>query len=127
MRIMPKSILIVDDEEEILTFLEHFLQRFEISVTKATSGEEALAIYARQNVDFVFLDIQLQGIDGIKVLQGLKKMNPLAKVVMITGKFEKKLKEEAKSKGALDYITKPLDLTILRRVIDKYLLNDPIS
>ena len=124
---MPKSILIVDDEEEILTFLEHFLQRFEISVTKATSGEEALAIYARQNVDFVFLDIQLQGIDGIKVLQGLKKMNPLAKVVMITGKFEKKLKEEAKSKGALDYITKPLDLTILRRVIDKYLLNDPIS
>ncbi|HBU70283.1 MAG TPA: response regulator [Elusimicrobia bacterium] len=119
---MCKSIMLVDDEHEVVTFLGNFLKRLNISSIQVTSGEDALLAYDKDKIDFVFLDVQLKGIDGIDVLKGLKKINPDARVVMITGKAEKSYQDMARELGAIDYITKPLDLGELREKINKYLI-----
>lgn len=120
---MAKRVLLVDDEVEIIDFLENFLKRFKLTSIKATSGEDALALYDKEQVDFVFLDIQLKAMDGISVLKELKRINPEVKVIMITGKSEDDFQEKAKSFGALDYITKPLDLSELKDKVYKYILD----
>jgi FixJ family two-component response regulator len=65
----------------------------------------------------------MSGKDGISTLIELKQLNPSLKVIMITGKDDVHLKEKAAHAGALDYITKPLDLSDLHRKIQTYILN----
>ncbi len=119
---MSKCILLVDDEIDVVNFLANFLRRFRINTIKATSGEEALELYSREKIDFVFLDIQMKGIDGLTVLKEIREMNPEAKVIMITGKADRNFFVRAKKEGALDYIIKPLDLGELRKKVEKYIL-----
>jgi len=117
-----KRILVVDDEVEIVDFLENFLKRFKLNVMKATSGAEALRLYDKDAVDFVFLDVQMGAIDGFTVLEEIKKRNPSAKAMMITGRGEKEYLDRAEKLGVVDYITKPLDLGDLREKIERYIL-----
>jgi DNA-binding NtrC family response regulator len=119
---MTKHILLVDDEEEIVNFMEHFLKRLKITSTIATSGEQALDLYDKDKIDFVFLDIHLGGIDGFTVLKEMKAKNESVKVIVITGNSDKDQIERAKKLGAIDYIGKPLDLGDFRDKIEKYVL-----
>ena len=119
---MPKTILLVDDESDIINYLENFLRRFKISSIKTLSGEDALAVYDKDKVDFVFLDIEMKGINGFTVFEELKKRNPAVKVIMITGWSEQEYQDKARGLGAVDYITKPLDLSELKEKIHKYIL-----
>ena len=121
--LMEKTVLLVDDEVEIIDFLENFLKRFKISSVKVTSGEEALEVYREDAVGFVFLDIQLPGINGIEVLTELKKINPAVKVIMITGRADNEFQQNALRLGAIDYVTKPLDLGELKEKIQKYIVD----
>ena len=119
---MKKKILVVDDEKEIVDFLERFLKRFALDVIKATGGNDAIELYKNHAPDCVFLDIKMPDKDGITVLKELRTINPLLKVIMLTGKDEKEFQEKAKKYGAIDYITKPLDLAELSRKIEEYVL-----
>ena len=119
---MKKKVLVVDDEKEIVNFLENFLARFNITTIKATTGDEAIDFCQRCQPDYVFLDIQMPDKDGITVLKELKKLNPAIKVIMITGREEKEFQDKAKKYGAIDYITKPLDLSDLSKKIKEYIL-----
>ncbi len=119
---MEKDVLLVDDEKDIVNFLEHFLRRMKLSSIKATSGEEALVAYDKNKVGFVFLDIQMKGIDGFSVLKELKERDPAVQVIMITGRSEKDSQDKAKELGAIDYITKPLDLGDLKEKVNRYIL-----
>jgi DNA-binding response OmpR family regulator len=120
---MSRKVLVVDDEQDIVDFMERFLIRKGISVVKASNGELAVEICKKEMPDCVFLDIQMSGKDGISTLIELKKLNPALKVIMITGKDNVDLKEKAARAGAMDYITKPLDLSELHRKIQTYILN----
>ncbi len=119
---MAKKVLIVDDETDIVNFMERFLKRFKIAGVKASTGEQALTIFREDKIDFVFLDINMKGMDGLTVLTELRKLDPNAKVFMITGNQEQATREKAMSLGALDFITKPLDLNELKEKIEKYIL-----
>lgn len=119
---MEKTILIVDDEQDIVNFMEKFLRRFKILGIKATSGEEALQLYKKDKIDFVFLDVNMNGIDGLTVLAELKKINPDVRVFIITGSQGEEGRKIAFSLGAVDFITKPLDLNELKEKIEKYVL-----
>lgn len=119
---MKKKVLVVDDEKEIVDFLERFLQRLNIDVIKATRGKEAIDLYAMHSPDCVFLDIKMPDRDGLEVLREIRKINPLSKVVMITGKEEGEYQEKAKKYGAIDYITKPLDLAELNKKVHDHVL-----
>src|SRR5271157_813088 len=119
---MQKRILVVDDEQDVINFMEIFLKRFKILGIKASSGDEALDIYAKNKIDFVFLDINMKGLDGLEVLSQLKALNPDVKVFMITGSQDVEERRKALALGALDFITKPLDLNELKEKIEKYVL-----
>jgi len=117
-----KKVLIVDDEIEIVDFLSRFLQRLGVTAIKASSGEEALRKYNEAHPDSIFLDIQMPDKDGLTILKEIKKIDTAVKVIMITGKDDKELQAKAKKYGALDYITKPLDLSELSAKINDYIL-----
>lgn len=118
---MKNQVLIVDDEKEIVDFLESFLSRLDIATIKATTGQEALERYDASQPEFVFLDIKMPDKDGITVLKELRGKNPQVKVIMITGSEEREMQLQAKKHGAIDYITKPLDLSDLRQKIKEHI------
>jgi DNA-binding response OmpR family regulator len=124
MATVKKKILVVDDENEIVDFLESFLRRFNLNVVKASSGNDALALYDKERPDWVFLDIMMPDRDGISVLKELKKIDARVKVIVITGKEEQAFREKARGFGAIDYITKPLDLGELSQKIKNYIVDE---
>ncbi|MCQ9205976.1 MAG: response regulator [Omnitrophica bacterium] len=116
------KVLIVDDEVEVVDFLCNFLKRFEISSEKAVGGQQALEVFKTTKPGWVFLDIKMADMDGLEVLQELKRIDPKAGVIMITGRDDKESQDKAKKLGALDYIVKPLDLEELHQKIQTYIL-----
>ena len=109
------KVLVVDDEPEIVTMLQAFLERRKIYVTTAASGHEALAKVAEHEPDIVLLDVVMPGIDGIEVLRRVREMQCGPDVIMLTGHPEKD--QEAMQLGAFDYVLKPVNLEHLERVL----------
>ncbi|MCM8830943.1 MAG: response regulator [Candidatus Omnitrophica bacterium] len=117
---MRKKILVVDDEKDIVDFLGKFLEKFSIEVIKATSGNDAINLYKMHLPQIVFLDINMPDMDGISVLRQLRSLNPSLKVIMITAIEDKYFQKKAKKYGAIDYITKPIDLSEFANKIKLY-------
>lgn len=117
-----KKVLVADDEKEIVDFLCNFLRRFGVRVAKATNAQEVFRKHKEDKPDYIFLDIGMPECDGLEILKQLKKNNSEAKVIMITGKTDKDSLSAAKKYGAIDYITKPLDLGELSKKIKNYIL-----
>ncbi|MCA1768123.1 MAG: EAL domain-containing protein, partial [Idiomarina sp.] len=107
---MP-NILIVDDEQVNLEFLQNLLQRHGYKVYTALSGSEAKAIVDEKSVDIVLLDIMLKDTSGLNVLKTLREYFSPAQlpVLMVTGLAEDENIEEALRLGANDYLVKPIN------------------
>lgn len=118
---MAKSVLLIDDDTLILDFFENFLKRSNFTVLKAQKGEEGLRVYKEETPDLVFLDISLPDISGIAILEEIKKINPEAKVIMVTGLIQADLKERAEALGAKDFLYKPVTFSTLKEKIAKFL------
>jgi DNA-binding response OmpR family regulator len=117
---MSKKVLVVDDELDIVNFMERFLIRMGISVIKATDGDMAIDFCHKELPDCVFLDVQMPGKDGLASLIEIKAFYPKMPVIMITGKEGEEFKKKALECGACDYITKPIDLSELNVKIETY-------
>ncbi len=107
MKAHTPSILIVDDELNIRRSLELILRGEGFSVTCVGSAEEALAHVQGHDVDAVFLDVQLPGLDGIAALRTLRAARPQLAVVMISGHATVERAVEATRLGAFDFLEKP--------------------
>ncbi|WP_415719280.1 sigma-54-dependent transcriptional regulator [Maridesulfovibrio sp.] len=107
---MSKNILIVDDENGIRYSLRGILEDEGFHVSEAESGEQALVYLADERPDLVFLDIWLPGMDGLEVLERIKKDWDWLPVVMISGHGNIETAVSAIKKGAFDFIEKPLSL-----------------
>ncbi|OEU68263.1 MAG: Fis family transcriptional regulator [Desulfovibrio sp. S3730MH75] len=107
---MNKSILIVDDEDGIRYSLRGILEDESFEVSEAGSGEAALKSLSEDMPDLVFLDIWLPGMDGLEVLDRIKKEWKWLPVVMISGHGNIETAVSAIKKGAFDFIEKPLSL-----------------
>ncbi|WP_419781708.1 sigma-54-dependent transcriptional regulator [Maridesulfovibrio sp.] len=107
---MSKNILIVDDEDGIRYSLRGILEDEGFDVGEAESGEQALAHLSDDQPDLVFLDIWLPGMDGLEVLERIKKEWDWLPVVMISGHGNIETAVSAIKKGAFDFIEKPLSL-----------------
>jgi len=110
---IPKKILIVDDEPDFCDALRDFLRSKGFEVAIALSGEEALPAYMQEKPDVVLLDIQMPGMDGLETLQELKVLDQGANVIMVTAIEDDEIVMRAMAEGALDYIIKPVDLYYL--------------
>ena len=104
---MGLRVLAVDDEAD---FLETLVKRFtyrQIPVTAAGNGPDALALLEREPFDVVILDMRMPGMDGLAVLQEIKKRHPLVEVIMLTGQAPVTTAVEAIRQGAFNYLKKP--------------------
>ena len=115
---MPK-ILIVDDEMILRESLAAWLERDGYNVISVANGEDALDLIFNQSFDIVFLDIKLEGMDGIEVLSRIKEMDPEISVVMITAYGSITTAVEAMKKGASDYLLKPFEPDELSMLIER--------
>lgn len=116
-----KKILVVDDENDICSFVQNFFQERGYDVVTALSGDDALALIKKDRPDLVLLDIKMKGMDGIAVLKHIKDIDRTIKVVMVTALEEQEKMDEACRLGACEYITKPLVLDQLEHTVEKNL------
>ncbi|MBN2143282.1 MAG: sigma-54-dependent Fis family transcriptional regulator [Candidatus Aureabacteria bacterium] len=115
---MSCSILIVDDEESILTSLElAFKKQFQVFC--ADSGQQAIEMFKTNPVDFVFLDLGLKDIQGLDVMKEMKRINPLAVIIILTAANDVETAVTAMKMGAADYVTKPYEIGRLKHLADK--------
>jgi DNA-binding NtrC family response regulator len=109
---MPNTVLIVDDEKNIRRTVRMVLEGEGWSVEEASSGEEALARLPDIDPDIVLLDVQLTGISGHEVLEGINKLaglDSLPTVIMVSGHGTLSDAVRATKAGAYDFMEKPLD------------------
>ena len=103
--------LVVDDEEDFLETLVKRLHKRNIDTTGVPSGEEALEIMKKKLFDVVILDVKMPGgMDGIEALREMKKIQPLAEVILLTGHASVETSIEGMKLGAFDYLLKPIKL-----------------
>src|ERR1700704_5751678 len=112
----PKTVLIVDDDEGMRDTLTAILKR-EYRVLRVSSGEAALPILNREDVDLMLLDVRLPGISGFEVLRIVKENYSLIEVVMISAINEIETAVQAMKHGAYHYITKDFDYDQLRSLV----------
>ncbi|MDE3052836.1 MAG: sigma-54-dependent Fis family transcriptional regulator, partial [Gemmatimonadota bacterium] len=105
------TVLIVDDERDITSFLGAFFERKGHQVMKAYTGEEAVTLVKQRRPDLVLLDLRLPDISGFDVLERVKAENPV--VIMITGHGDVSLAVRAMQAGAESFLTKPVELAHL--------------
>jgi DNA-binding NtrC family response regulator len=100
-------ILIVDDEEVLRDVLDAVLRREGFDIILAASGEEALNVLDREEVDLVVLDVMLPGISGIDTMRAIRISNPTLPVIIITAFSSIDGAIDAMKQGAFHYIPKP--------------------
>ena len=104
-------VLVVDDEEDFLETLVNRLQKRDIDAAGVKSGEEALKMMKGKLFDVVILDVKMPGgMDGIEALREIKKIQPLAEVILLTGHASVETSIEGMKLGAFDYLLKPVKL-----------------
>lgn len=104
---MDKKILVVDDEQSILTLLEYNLQQAGYEVITAKDGEEGKNLAISENPDLIVLDLMLPKLDGIEVCKLLRQQRVLTPILMLTAKDDEFDKVLGLELGADDYMTKP--------------------
>ena len=100
-------ILIVDDEAGMREFLSIFLEREGFQVEAAQDGQEALQAAEKAPFDLVISDLRMPTMDGVRLLEGLRKFQPEIPVILMTAYASAESAIEAMKLGAYDYITKP--------------------
>jgi DNA-binding response OmpR family regulator len=115
-------VLLVDDCETSLLFQELALAGA-CQVLKARDGRQALRIAAKERVDLVLLDLGLQGLDGLEVLRGIRRLGPEARtpVIVVSVRGDDETIARAFQDGCTDYLTKPVSASHLLRAVRRHL------
>ena len=114
------KILVVDDEEKSRKLLKDFLEVKGYEVITAGGGKEALE-KIKEKPALVLLDIMMPDIHGLKVLDKIKETSPSTKVIMVTALAEHSVGVDSLSRGAYDFVTKPIDLDHLENMVNWFL------
>ena len=106
-----RSILIVDDNDDVRELLLNFLEQDSYRLYSANNGDSALALLHSERIDLLLLDVMMPGISGVELLKKIKSAhfptNPNLPVIMVTARSGSDDIEEAMAAGAHSYIVKP--------------------
>lgn len=119
-----KIILIAEDEDVNYLFLEMLLQKMSpsYSILRAKDGQEAVDLYqSNENITLVLMDIKMPNMDGYEATRIIKSLNPEAKVIAQTALSAYDAKERALEAGCDDFITKPVNKSLLENSINHLL------
>jgi two-component system response regulator PilR (NtrC family) len=114
-----KTILVVDDEFSVRESLEKVLSKAGYITLAADSGNEALAVLAKQKIDLVLSDLKMPDGDGVELLKSIKKSYPDIEVILLTGYGTVENAVEAMREGAYDFITKPPKKAIILSAVER--------
>src|SRR5580698_7346063 len=110
-------VLIVDDDPEWREALRLVFSADDAACELAASAPDALDLLAHGDFDAVICDVRMEGMDGLELLDRVKKMKPALPVVMITGAGRIADAVSAIKRGAFEYVTKPCDTNELRTLV----------
>lgn len=112
-------ILVVDDEPSVLESFKMILQIKDYDVTAVLSGLEAVQALQKESFDMAFVDLRLPGMDGIEILQAIKRQSPATEVIIVTAYASEESQANAITYGALDYIRKPFLMEEIYNLVDR--------
>ena len=122
LRSMRQSrILVVDDEEIARTNVVHVMNKDGHEADTASNGAEALKKVESREYDLVITDLRMERMDGIRLLESIKRVAPRTEIVMVTGYATVDSAVDALTKGAASYLAKPFKLDELRAVVARVL------
>ena len=116
-------ILIVDDASFMRTVLKDIVRANGLAsqIIEAADGVEGVRNYQKYKPDLVTMDINMPKADGIQALRAILKLDPGAKVVMVSSVEQKEIVQDAIKLGARDYVVKPFDRSSVTLVLNKVL------
>ena len=121
---MGRRLLIIDNEPHICESFKDRLEAMGYTVIVAHDGRTGLALMALEAkqtpIGGVLLDMQMPIMDGIQVLRELRVRHAHVPVVMMTAEQDRRVREEALSLGARQYILKPVDASLLRQICEQH-------
>jgi DNA-binding NtrC family response regulator len=112
-------VLVIDDEKGLRDMLAYTFRRMKFDVAVAEDGEKGVAAALGADFDVVVCDVMMPGMDGIAVLEILKRERPLLEVVMVTGFPTDETSARALELGAFDYLAKPYEIPALCTLVEK--------
>ena len=115
------TVLVVDDEEPIRNALRRFLTGRQLDVQTAGSGHEALAILARHDIALMLSDIRMPGMSGVDLVPQALEIAPNLAVIMLSAINDATTAALCMQRGAMDYLTKPIELDDLERAVQRAL------
>lgn len=113
------KLLLVDDDEELRQDMAAFFQRSGYLVSDCGDAQQALELTDRQHFDVLILDMVIPGMSGLDLLEKLKSRGCDSEVVMLTGEGTIEAAVEAMKKGAREFLTKPIRLKELERLVQR--------
>ena len=112
-----RSVLIVDDETNLLVLLDSVLSKEGFHVSTASNANEALELFDHAGFNIAILDVKMFPVGGVALLAEIKKRSPSTQVVMITAYPTADTRNECLRIGAANYLTKPLDIQTFTTVV----------
>ncbi|NGP87175.1 response regulator transcription factor [Fodinibius halophilus] len=132
-----QTILVVDDEQDLLDLIEYNLQKEGFNVLKAENGLEGIEMAREHNPNLMLLDIMMPKMDGLEVVEKIRNDSKLQHIpiIFLTARGDEKTEVEGLDKGGDDYITKPISTTklisrikaVLRRFEETETMTDKIE
>ncbi len=122
-----KSILIIEDDENIIELLEIHLKDIHCEVTKATTGKNGMLHAMKKPFDLIILDVMLPDMDGMEICKKLRAENNASPILMLTARSEEIDKVIGLESGADDYLTKPFSIRELIARVKAILRREEIN
>ncbi|MFP4034079.1 MAG: S16 family serine protease [Desulfovermiculus sp.] len=113
------QVLVVDDEDITRENIGHVLNKEGYLVFTARDGQEAIELLAENDIDLIITDMKMEKVDGLQLLEHVKHTAPEIEIILITGYATVNTAVEALRGGATHYLTKPLNLDVLKRTVSE--------
>ena len=116
------NILAVDDDEKVRELLHVMLRRKGHHVTTASSGQRGIDLFRRERPQVTILDFEMPDMDGLAVLREIRKVDPQAPVIMLTGAGSVEREKQARELGVTEFLAKGFSLNELGAALNLILL-----
>lgn len=118
-----KTVLVVDDYDEMRSLTRHALELFGYRVLEAASGMEAVKVAEADSPDLILLDLSMPAMDGFATLYRLRRLLGLrdVPVIALSAHTAREVREDALAAGCRDFITKPVNIERLKSTVERYL------
>lgn len=116
-----RSILVVDDEAEVCKVIQKVLSQEGYFILTTTSGEEALKKLKKARIDLALVDLKMPTMDGLELVKQARGIQKNLKAIFLTAYGTAAAAREAMTLGVFDFLTKPFDNQLLKKVVREIL------